>query len=90
MVQDGLGTRNRKPEASEPLPEPFLGATLRELPDGNPKKSGSTAETFSDQFLRVGFGRTDFSRILIFELPDFVADFVAGFFLVISVGKVPR
>ena len=36
------------------------------------------------------FGRTDFSRIFIFEPPDFFADFLAGFFLLIFVGKVPR
>ena len=33
------------------------------------------------------FGRTDFSRIFIFGPPDFFADFVAGFFLLIFVGK---
>ena len=33
------------------------------------------------------FGRTDFSRISIFEAPDFFADFLAGFFLLIFVGK---
>ena len=32
-------------------------------------------------------GRTDFSRIFIFGPPDFFADFVAGFFLLIFVGK---
>ena len=32
-------------------------------------------------------GRTDFSRIFIFGPPDFVADFLAGFFLLIFVGK---
>ena len=32
----------------------------------------------------------DFSRIFIFEPPDFFADFVAGFFLLIFVGKEPR
>ena len=32
-------------------------------------------------------GRTDFSRILIFAPPDFVADFAAGCFLLIFVGK---
>ena len=32
-------------------------------------------------------GRTDFSRIFIFEPPDFFADFLAGFFLLIFVGK---
>ena len=34
-----------------------------------------------------GFFRTDVSRIFIFEPPDFFADFVAGFFLLIFVGK---
>ena len=33
------------------------------------------------------FGRTDFSRIFFFEPPDFFADFVAGFSLLIFVGK---
>ena len=32
-------------------------------------------------------GRMDFSRIFIFGPPDFFADFVAGFFLLIFVGK---
>ena len=32
-------------------------------------------------------GRTDFLRIFIFEPPDFFADFLAGFFLLIFVGK---
>ena len=36
------------------------------------------------------FGRTDFSRIFIFEPPDFFADFLAGFFLLIFVGKSAR
>ena len=39
------------------------------------------------QFLGPAFGRTDFSRIFIFEPPDFFADFLAGFFLLIFVGK---
>ena len=37
--------------------------------------------------LGPAFGRTDFSRIFIFEPPDFFADFLAGFFLLIFVGK---
>ena len=37
--------------------------------------------------LGPAFGRTDFSRIFNFEPPDFVADFLAGFFLLIFVGK---
>ena len=37
--------------------------------------------------LGPAFGRTDFSRIFVFEPPDFLADFLAGFFLLIFVGK---
>ena len=33
------------------------------------------------------FGRTDFSRIFNFGPPDFFADSLAGFFLLIFVGK---
>ena len=40
-----------------------------------------------ESFLGPAFGRTDFSRIFFFEPPDFFADFVAGFFLLIFVGK---
>ena len=36
--------------------------------------------------LGPAFGRTDFSRIFIFEPPDFFADFLAGFFLLTFVG----
>ena len=39
------------------------------------------------QILGSAFGRTDFARIFVFELPDFFADFVAGFFLLIFLGK---
>ena len=45
------------------------------------------AVTASEEFLGPAFGRTDFSRIFIFEPPDFFADFLAGFFLLIFVGK---
>ena len=38
-------------------------------------------------FLGPAMGRTDFSRIFVFGPPDFFADFVAGFFLLIFVGK---
>ena len=38
-------------------------------------------------FLGPAFGRTDISRIFIFEPPDFFADFLAGFFPLIFVGK---
>ena len=37
--------------------------------------------------LGSGFGRTDFPLIFIFGPPDFFADFLAGFFLLIFVGK---
>ena len=39
------------------------------------------------QWLGSVFGRTDFSLIFIFGPTDFIADFVAGFFLLILVGK---
>ena len=41
------------------------------------------------QILGPAFGRTDFSRILIFEPPDFLAGFLAGVlnFLLIFVGE---
>ena len=40
------------------------------------------------QILGSAFGRTDFSRIFIFGPPEFFADFVAGFsLLIIFVGK---
>ena len=41
----------------------------------------------SENILGSVFGRTDFSRIFIFGPPDFFADFLAGFFLLIFVGK---
>ena len=41
----------------------------------------------SPLLLGPAFGRTDFSRIFIFEPPDFFADFLAGFVLLIFVGK---
>ena len=44
-------------------------------------------EFYCQKFLGPAFGRTDFSRIFIFEPPDFFADFLAGFFLLIFVGK---
>ena len=39
------------------------------------------------EILGPAFGRTDFLRIFIFEPPDFFVDFLAGFFLLIFVGK---
>ena len=52
--------------------------------------AGATPEwrkTVACVFLGSVFGRTDFSRISIFGPPDFFADFVAGFLLLIFVGK---
>ena len=43
--------------------------------------------SFGLSLLGLAFGRTDFSRIFIFEPPDFFADFLAGFLLLIFVGK---
>ena len=45
------------------------------------------SENNIEQMLGPAFGRTDFSRIFFFEPPDFFADFLAGFFLLIFVGK---
>ena len=42
---------------------------------------------FDQQILGSVLGRTDFSRIFIFGPPDFFADFLAGFFLLIFVEK---
>ena len=39
------------------------------------------------ELLGSDLGRMDFSRIFIFGPPDFFADFVAGFFILIFVGK---
>ena len=49
-------------------------------------KSESEKKKKTD-LLGPAFGRTDFSRIFIFGPPDFFADFLAGFFLLIFVGK---
>ena len=54
---------------------------------GGQKVRYVTRNPVKPNFLGSVFGRTDFSRIFIFEPPDFVADFVAGFFLLIFVGK---
>ena len=44
-------------------------------------KRGMDGHSLSEiDFLGPVLGRTDFSRICIFEPPDFFADFVAGFF----------
>ena len=55
-------------------------------PERAPKFKSAQTRTFLHS-LGSGFGRTDFSRIFIFGPPDFFADFLAGFFLLIFVGK---
>ena len=40
--------------------------------------------------LRLGFWQNGFFADFIFEPPNFFVDFVAGFVLLIFVGKVPR
>ena len=42
---------------------------------------------FAGPDFRVGFWQNGFFADFIFEPPDFFADFVAGFFLLIFVGK---
>ena len=60
-------------------------------PPSPPKPTKTVCANSLLKLLGSVFGRPDFSRIFIFEPPDFVADFVAGFFLLIFVGeKVPR
>ena len=44
-------------------------------------------DSLHSELLGSDFGRTDFSRIFIFGPPDFFADFLAGFFILIFVGK---
>ena len=45
------------------------------------------SEVCAIQILGSVSGRADFSRIFVFGPPDFFADFVAGFLLLIFVGK---
>ena len=45
------------------------------------------AKSLEEMFLGPAFGRMDFSRIFVFEPPDFFAGFLAGLFLLIFVGK---
>ena len=59
------------------------GATFKK----RQKWSESVISGRSSKLLGPAMGRTDFSRIFIFGPPDFFADFVAGFFLLIFVGK---
>ena len=51
------------------------------------RKSRKIPTKFPCEKLGSDFGRMDFSRIFFVGPPDFFADFVAGFFLLIFVGK---
>ena len=55
-----------------------------------PPEDSSSCDAPPLKILGSDCGRTDFSRIFIFGPPDFFSDFLAGFFLLIFVGKVPR
>ena len=70
---------------------PTLGlrkkSSIADCEDEKPKSNCKQARLD----IRVGFWQNGFSRIFIFGPPDFFADFLAGFFLLIFVGeKVPR
>ena len=52
-----------------------------------PRGFQNYSQTPSRKVLGSVFGRTDYSRIFIFGPPDCFADFVAGLFLLIFVGK---
>ena len=62
--------------------KPFWDSGLSTLCFGGRKKPINI-----NNFLGSVFGRTDFSRIFIFEPPDLFADFVTRFFLVVFIGK---
>ena len=70
---------------------------LRDFPPNILEPLFGGSEEFPQNSLQISHkilgsvsGRTDFSRIYIFGPPDFFADFVDGFFLLIFVGKVHR
>ena len=58
---------------------------------GTPPHLGCNGPMDMSHLLGPVLGRTDLSRIFIFGPPDFFADFVAGFILLLFVGKkAPR
>ena len=97
--QLGLGTRNscvtpNPPQRKTSIKE-FHGtiasriaryASISAGPERLPQKIAVKLKNKS-YFLGWVFGRKDFSRIFIFEPPDFFADFVAGFCFSSSWGK---
>ena len=79
---------------SKPRETKLFGRTSRDFCQdipGAPKKKGEkkSLRSILVPYILLGpaFGRTDFSRIFLFEPPDFFADSLAGFFLLIFVGK---
>ena len=72
-----LWARNPPKRLEEVFPQAFR-------PGASKKRRKSPQEP---HLLGSVFGRADFSRIFIFEPPDFLADFLAGFVLLIFVGK---
>ena len=78
----GLLCRSRT-SGHESLVTLALSNHLQESPGPGPK----IAKSLRKSLFGPAFGRMDFSRIFIFEPPDFFADFLAGFFLLIFVGK---
>ena len=65
----------------------FAGATPEKSLPHEKRGKSDDADSKTQKMLGSVFGRTDFSRIFIFVPLDFCADFVAGFFLLIFVGK---
>ena len=61
--------------------------SIRKVDQKVTERAPKTKQSERTPFLGPDSGRTDFSRIFIFEPPDFFADLVAGFFLLIFVGK---
>ena len=60
---------------------------MKEFQQGSQKLVSSLHK---QNHLGPAFGRTDFSRIFIFEPPDFFADFLAGFFSSFCGKKCPE
>ena len=87
----------RKKDGSEQVFPGFYFEQYQVSPSVVEKRGGIVTTSIADrkknlsEVLGRGFGRTDFSRIYLFEPTGFFADFVVGFFLLIFCGKkVPR
>ena len=96
LLGGGKRTRERAlPKIFEPHPKELLfcscrGFLYRKSRTTTPERGGKRIVREGGPkplFLGPAFGRMDFSRIFIFEPPDFFADFLAGFFCLIFVGK---